>query len=156
MTATEIVPCRMCKGREDVRAPIIRLWSPVKWVSCMTLGCRCAGPERTTEAEACASWNELMQPSAQASSEPKAGVGGYFCGDAMIPIDKGIPIPERKREGSGAKYNWRAMEVGGSFLMPADRSIADARANIASIEGRMRAKFLAAKTDEGIRVWRVE
>ena len=69
---TEIVPCRMCKGREDVRAPIIRLWSPVKWVSCMTLGCRCAGPERTTEAEACASWNELMQPINTVIDELKA------------------------------------------------------------------------------------
>ena len=78
MTATEIVPCRMCKGREDVRAPIIRLWSPVKWVSCMTLGCRCAGPERTTEAEACASWNELMQPSAQAAPEMPSEMIGLF------------------------------------------------------------------------------
>ena len=156
MTATEIVPCRMCKGREDVKSPRRYQMNRQTWFGCGTLSCAVDGPRRHTEAEAIAAWNELMQPSAQASSEPKAGVGGYFCGDAMIPIDKGIPIPERKREGSGAKYNWRAMEVGGSFLMPADRSIADARANIASIEGRMRAKFLAAKTDEGIRVWRVE
>ena len=69
MTNPKIVPCRMCKGREDVRAPIIRLWSPVKWVSCMTLGCRCAGPERTTETEAIAAWNALMST----TSEPAAG-----------------------------------------------------------------------------------
>lgn len=68
---TEIVPCRMCEGREDVIPPQISLKGGVKWIGCVTPGCWCMGPERLTESEAIAAWNELMQPSAQATPEPK-------------------------------------------------------------------------------------
>lgn len=72
MTNPEIVPCRMCKGRKGVVPPEI-FGGSVRWIGCTTVGCGCTGPERTTEAEAIAAWNELMQPSAQAAPEPKAG-----------------------------------------------------------------------------------
>jgi hypothetical protein len=71
MTNPEIVPCRMCKGRKGVVPPEI-FGGSVRWIGCTTVGCGCTGPERTTEAEAIAAWNELMQPSGQASPEPKA------------------------------------------------------------------------------------
>ena len=68
MTNPKIVPCRMCKGRKGVVPPEI-FGGSVRWIGCTTVGCSCTGPERTTEAEAIAAWNELMQPSAQASPE---------------------------------------------------------------------------------------
>ena len=67
---TQIVPCRMCKGRKFVENPVVvdedgRLF----WGSCRTPTCRVFGPQRFTEAEAIAAWNELMQPSEQPKPE---------------------------------------------------------------------------------------
>ena len=69
---TQIVPCRMCKGREDVKSPRRYRMNRQTWFGCGTLSCAVDGPRRHTEAEAIAAWNELMQPSAQAAPEPKA------------------------------------------------------------------------------------
>ncbi len=72
MTAPEIVPCRMCQGREDVEPPLL-VKGHYYWVFCKTPNCGVEGPLSMANAEAIARWNELMQPSAQASPEPKAG-----------------------------------------------------------------------------------
>ena len=69
MTNPKIVPCRMCKGREDVKSPRRYQMNRQTWVGCGTLSCAVDGPRRHTEPEAVAAWKELMQPSGQASSE---------------------------------------------------------------------------------------
>ena len=68
---TEIVPCRMCKGREDVKSPRRYQMNRQTWFGCGTLSCAVDGPRRHTEAEAIAAWNELMQPSEK--PKPKDG-----------------------------------------------------------------------------------
>ena len=78
MTATEIVPCRMCKGREDVKSPRRYQMNRQTWFGCGTLSCAVDGPRRHTEAEAIAAWNELMQPSAQAAPEMPSEMIGLF------------------------------------------------------------------------------
>ena len=66
---TEIVPCRMCKGSEDVKSPRRYQMNRQTWFGCGTLSCAVDGPRRHTEAEAIAAWNELMQPSEQPKPE---------------------------------------------------------------------------------------
>ncbi len=76
----------------------------------------------------------------------------------MIPIDKGIPMPDFKPRGARAIYPWRTMDVGDSFLIKG-KTLSDVRANIAGIEGRMNARFRAAPVKgkrNQVRVWRVE
>ena len=68
MTNPKIVPCRMCKGREDVKPPHL-VKGHYYWVICQTPNCTVVGPISKTEAEAIAAWNELMQPSEQPKPE---------------------------------------------------------------------------------------
>ena len=70
MTNPKIVPCRMCKGREDVKPPHL-VKGHYYWVICQTPNCTVVGPISKTEAEAIAAWNELMQPSEK--PKPKDG-----------------------------------------------------------------------------------
>ena len=72
MTNPEIVPCRMCKGREDVKSPRRYQMNRQTWVGCGTLSCAVDGPRRHTEPEAIAAWNELMQPIDTTIDELKA------------------------------------------------------------------------------------
>ena len=69
---TEIVPCRMCKGSEDVKSPRRYQMNRQTWFGCGTLSCAVDGPRRHTEAEAIAAWNELMQPINTVIDELKA------------------------------------------------------------------------------------
>lgn len=87
---TEIVPCRMCKGREDVRTPQVWQMGNNKFVACGTLNCRCRGSERPTEAEALAAWNELMQPGKQRTPDPKAGTVRVPVAVSLSPDDTTI------------------------------------------------------------------
>lgn len=86
----------------------------------------------------------------------------------MIPIDKNIPIPPRKKKltpntynTNTKKYDWYAMVVGDSFLIPyaEDRHITQQRANVgAMIAGRFNItgmKYTQRELEEGIRVWRI-
>lgn len=72
MTNPKIVPCRMCKGREDVKSPRRYQMNRQTWFGCGTLSCAVDGPRRHTEAEAIAAWNELMQPINTVIDELKA------------------------------------------------------------------------------------
>ena len=67
-------------------------------------------------------------------------------------IEKGIPVPTNGRR---AKWPWKDMEIGDSFLIP------DAKQKnvqpMASIAGsRLSRRFIARQADGGVRVWRVE
>jgi hypothetical protein len=75
-----------------------------------------------------------------------------------ISIQKGVPIPAvkpRGREGSSpAKYPWRKMSVGDSFLFPSPITRqAFAAASLA--EKFTGYRFVVRKTDEGYRCWRI-
>ena len=72
MSAPEIVPCRMCKGWEDVIPPAVGgANNALFWAECQTPGCTCEGPTRPSREQAIAAWNELMQPSEK--PKPKDG-----------------------------------------------------------------------------------
>lgn len=69
----------------------------------------------------------------------------------MIPIDKNMPIPPRAQR----KYPWGEMEIGDSFFVKG-RNVKDFHAQIYMAGRRFKRKFALRKTDEGIRVWRIE
>jgi len=80
--------------------------------------------------------------------------------DAMLKVDKGIPLPQRKRGAgkpyrklTGGKYPWLKLQLGDSFLV-ADRDIGSltSQANVAG--HRYDRKFETRKVDGGVRVWR--
>lgn len=77
-----------------------------------------------------------------------------------IKIEKGIPV---KSSGSGriAKYPFRKMEVGDSFLFPEGYKQSHYYGMAREFTVQCRAigqnwKFVARKTDAGYRCWRVE
>ncbi len=75
----------------------------------------------------------------------------------LVPIDKGVPIPERVYTYAGRerqyRYQWRTMEVGDSFL--AQISPTCPLAGIASRRFAPK-RFTQRLVDGGTRVWRVE
>ena len=75
-----------------------------------------------------------------------------------IRISKGVPMPFVKPRGRNgtkpAKYPWREMKVGDSFLFPVCVGRAGHTAALqASVDGR---KFKVCKMDDGYRCWRVQ
>jgi len=72
-----------------------------------------------------------------------------------MEIDKNIPIPQAMNK---AKYPWRKMEVGDSFLFSKKSDLKNLK-HASSLAGaasrRMGIKFSCRKTNEGIRVWRI-
>lgn len=76
----------------------------------------------------------------------------------MIKIDKGIPIPTLERLGRTAKYPWKAMKVGESFLFSKGIKFASC-GNQASHSSRHNcngSKFVVRRTTKGPRCWRVK
>jgi hypothetical protein len=73
-----------------------------------------------------------------------------------IAVDKKVPMPEHPRREAGAKYPWRQMKVGDSFLFPADIKIGKAAALATGFGKAIKGKFSCRTTDEGVRCWRVE
>lgn len=74
---------------------------------------------------------------------------------SAYPIEKGIPIPDRAQSPNDRKYNWRAMEVGDSFLAP--HSTAVSLTTAAYRAGcRLGWDFAVRTTPQGPRVWRVK
>jgi hypothetical protein len=61
-----------------------------------------------------------------------------------------FPIPEAKN-GAPAKYPWRTMDIGDSFLAPG-KSINGQATHAAQRTGR---KFTVRKVADGWRVWRI-
>lgn len=76
----------------------------------------------------------------------------------MINIDKGVPIPDRKR-GHGrlckyrCKYPWRDMEVGDSFVYEGTHKSASAISSYPTKVFGM--KFSTRKEGDKIRIWRI-
>lgn len=76
----------------------------------------------------------------------------------MIPIDKGIPIPRRKRGGRGPRrpiYPWDSMEIGDSFLAEGLTQI-HMTAVCAYAARKFGARFTTRKVEGGVRIWRIE
>jgi len=70
-----------------------------------------------------------------------------------IRVEKGVPMPSA----NVAKYPWRQMEIGDSFLFPEDVSGDTASNNAAAASKRLAPKrFSVRKTQDGYRCWRVE
>jgi hypothetical protein len=67
---------------------------------------------------------------------------------SMIPIDKGIPLPE--------KFPFERMDVGDSFLVPQDISRSTVNVAATRYGEKWRMKFTVRKTPEGLRCWRIE
>ena len=71
-----------------------------------------------------------------------------------VKIEKGIPLPERKKGQRSPKYPLRALEVGDSFFAPIKPA---ALATHARRESKATgAKFVVRAEDKGSRVWRKE
>ena len=73
----------------------------------------------------------------------------------MIPIDKGVPIPEAKCDLT-PKYPWRTMEVGDSFLVTDEKGKKSVGGGTNTMGKKLGRKFTTRVVEEGIRVWRVE
>ena len=87
---TEIVPCRMCKGREDVEPPLL-VKGHYYWVFCKTPNCGVEGPLSMANAEAIDRWNELMAPTP--APEPAAKLPKGFNQAALAEmIEKGFRL----------------------------------------------------------------
>lgn len=72
----------------------------------------------------------------------------------MIPIDKGIPIPARRRGGKRQSYPFDLMKVGDSFFFAGSGSSVEAAASQYGKKHGM--KFAARYVDGGVRVWRIK
>jgi hypothetical protein len=75
-------------------------------------------------------------------------------------IETGIEIPKRTAPGrrTGSKYPFAQMDVGHSFLLPADVKPTTIRSAIGAFSKRYSdaGKFAVRGTDQGLRVWRTE
>jgi hypothetical protein len=75
----------------------------------------------------------------------------------MIRIQKNVPLPSTKSRGRNGgrpfKYPWSQMEVGDSFLVP--DGVGRAAHTLVMSASSLARRFVARKTDEGYRCWRV-
>ena len=71
----------------------------------------------------------------------------------MFDIQSDVPLPKRRYRPS--KYPWEQMAVDESFMV-ADGNLRSLRATAYAAGKRLQMKFIARKTDEGVRIWRVE
>ena len=73
----------------------------------------------------------------------------------MYEIEKGIPIPPRKKGGQyHSKYGWREMEVGDSKFIPNEKQSKITTISI-GYGKRHKQKFIVRTVEGGVRVWRV-
>lgn len=72
----------------------------------------------------------------------------------MIKIEKNVSIPENSK--FGAKYPYRQMKVGDSFLYPKGTLPNTARAGAIQMGKRTGWKFIVRMVAQGLRCWRVE
>jgi hypothetical protein len=75
---------------------------------------------------------------------------------AVIKIDKGIPFQQVIRGKRDSKYPWIEMEIGDSFLFPANLKKSTASNNASFASRSHGKKFIVRKTPEGYRCWRVK
>lgn len=71
-----------------------------------------------------------------------------------VRIDRGVPVPPPAPVAKH-RYRWREMEVGDSFLFPADAREASARALAHQTAQRLGIKLTCRATPEGLRCWRI-
>lgn len=72
----------------------------------------------------------------------------------MYEIEKGVPLDNSRGNGGRAKYPWRKMAVGDSFVM--DQRIQTASANASSAQKATGFKFSCRTISETeTRIWRV-
>lgn len=73
----------------------------------------------------------------------------------MIEIEKGIPIPEKKRRQYESKYPFRSMAVDDSFFTKTAK--ANLRCSMRAAEKRIGGgvKFDSRPEEDGYRVWRI-
>ena len=70
-----------------------------------------------------------------------------------ILIEKGIPISSKRSRSD--RYPWHSMEVGDSFLFPADLQNVSGYNVVRATNLRLAPKaFKASKTEHGLRCWR--
>ena len=69
----------------------------------------------------------------------------------MVKIDKGVPIPDYKTK--PAKYPWKDMKVGDSFL--SDKPTINITGAVQQAQRKWKMKFTIRKEGKGCRVWRV-
>lgn len=73
---------------------------------------------------------------------------------SILPVEKGIPMPEMKSHSSRRKYPWYEMEVGDSFAFPEGTTMAKALTT-ASSQSKNGREFKSRRVDGGIRCWRI-
>ncbi|UOF81618.1 hypothetical protein [Bacteriophage sp.] len=66
-----------------------------------------------------------------------------------ISISKSVPLPVPRR-----RYPYKTMEVGDSFLVPDGKLQVVCNANYRAGK-QLEKKFIARRTEEGVRVWRM-
>jgi hypothetical protein len=72
-------------------------------------------------------------------------------------IEKDIPLPPRKSSsGRTAKYPWRWMEVGDSFLVPGLERASQFSGRAGKTARTLGIKIATRKVDGGVRVWRIK
>ena len=68
-----------------------------------------------------------------------------------VPIDRGVPLAQNR-----AKYPWRGMRIGDSFLVTDGVGVKSAAAMATNAAVRMGGKFSARIDCDGrVRIWRV-
>lgn len=73
----------------------------------------------------------------------------------MIPIDKGIQMPEYVEYDTSRKYPFADMEVGDSFLVTSEKLIRVVHSRASQVGRKRGWKFIVRKVEGGSRVWRV-
>ena len=73
---------------------------------------------------------------------------------AEFKIDKNVPMPKGVRGPGKTKYPWREMEIGDSFLLPAECKYPDQFAGSPN-KHMAPLRFAVRKTPEGYRLWRI-
>jgi hypothetical protein len=74
----------------------------------------------------------------------------------MISVDKRVKMPKPDKSKRGPRYPWRTMEIGDSFLFPADKEYRAACSTAVIAGGRLKKKFSVRTTEEGFRCWRTK
>jgi hypothetical protein len=74
----------------------------------------------------------------------------------MIDIDKDIPIPSKATGNKLRKYPWDELEIGDSFLFPAEYGIKACSTRMHAAAHRSRKKYTSRTTPEGVRCWRIK
>lgn len=71
-----------------------------------------------------------------------------------IKIEKGIPIPPKRRSPVANRYPWRNMEIGDSFY--ADVDVLQVQSNAYQTGKALGRRFFVKQQGSGVRVWRIE